>query len=173
MNTITKRLCGVSILGISKAYMVSMWYKLMDKFGPDNIFLIFTDTDSLVFGLKGNTYKEADIFSYIREETEFASLFDLSDVPEVPDEPNGKDNPYWSMKNKKVMGNFKFEVLGIGEIGAVAPKTNSILVVYEGEDGASEQIKTKLTSKGTDTCCIDDDSPKRSKNWRKWKEVYC
>ena len=34
MNTITKPLaCGVSILGISKAYMVSMWYKLVDKFG--------------------------------------------------------------------------------------------------------------------------------------------
>jgi hypothetical protein len=69
MNTITKPLaCGVSILGISKAYMVSMWYKLVDKFSPDNIVLIFTDTESLVFGLKGNTYKEADIFSYIREE---------------------------------------------------------------------------------------------------------
>ena len=68
MNTITKPLdCGVSILAISKAYMVSMWYKLVDKFG-DNIFLIFTDTDSLVFGLKGKTYKKADTFSYIREE---------------------------------------------------------------------------------------------------------
>ena len=68
MNTITKPLaCGVSILGISKAYMISMWYKLVDKFGPDNIFLIFTDTDSLVFGLKGNTYKEAYIFSYIEK----------------------------------------------------------------------------------------------------------
>ena len=63
MNTITKPLaCGVSILGISKAYVVSMWYTLMDKFVSDNIFLIFTDTDSLVFGLKGNTHKEADIF---------------------------------------------------------------------------------------------------------------
>ena len=70
MNIITKPIaCGVSILGISKAYMVSMWYKLIDKFGPYNIFLIFTDTYSLVFGLKGNTYKEAYIFSYIREET--------------------------------------------------------------------------------------------------------
>ena len=66
MNTITKPLaCGVSILGISKAYMISMWYKLVDKFGSDNIFLIFTDTYSLVFGLKGKTYKEAYIFSYI------------------------------------------------------------------------------------------------------------
>ena len=34
MNTITKPVaCGVSILGISKTYMVSMWYKLIDKFG--------------------------------------------------------------------------------------------------------------------------------------------
>jgi hypothetical protein len=63
MNTITKPLaCGVSILGISKAYMVSMWYKLMDKFGPDNIFLIFTDTDSLVFGLKEIHTKKQTFF---------------------------------------------------------------------------------------------------------------
>ena len=72
MNTISIPLaCGVSILGISKSYMVSMWYKLVDKFGPYNIFLIFTDTDSLVFGLKGKTYDEAHIFSYIREEPNF------------------------------------------------------------------------------------------------------
>ena len=62
------------------------------------------------------------------------------------------------MKNKKVMGKFKFEVLGIGEIGAVSSKTNSILTVDENED-----IKNKMTSKGLDSCCIDDDSPKRSK----------
>ena len=114
MNTMTKPLaCGVSILGISKAYMVSMWYKLVDKFSPDNIFLIFTDTDSL--GFEGNTYKEADIFSYIREEPEFAKLFDLDGVPNIDQPQSG--NPYWSLKNKKVMGKFKFEVLGIGEIG--------------------------------------------------------
>ena len=160
MNTITKPIaCGVSILGISKAYMVSMWYKLMDKFGAYNIFLIFIDTDSLVFGLKGNTYKEAYIFSYIREEPEFAQLFDLDGVPEVDKLIPG--NPYWSLKNKKVMGKFKFEVLGIGEIGANAPKSNSILVVDE-EDNTGGALKTKLTLKGIDTCCIAD-TPKRSK----------
>jgi hypothetical protein len=84
-----------------------MWYKLVDKFGPDNIFLIFTDTDSLVFGLKGKTYKEADIFSYIREELEFAQLFDLDGVPVRENAP--KYNPYWSLKNKKVMGKFKLK----------------------------------------------------------------
>ena len=110
--------------------MVSMWYKLVDKFGTDNIFLIFMDTDSCVFGLKGNTYKEADIFSYIREEPEFAQLFDLSDVANVPEKSNS-NNSYWSLKNKKVMGKFKFEVLGIGEIGENAPKSNSTLVVDE------------------------------------------
>ena len=136
-----------------------MWYKLVDKFG-DNIFLIFTNTDSLVFGLNGKTYKEADIFSYIEEETEFAELFDLSDIPKVPEKPEDvpKDNPYWSLKNKKVMGKFKFEVLGIGETGANAPKSNSILVV-----GEKDCLKTKMTLKGIDTCCIDDDAPKRRK----------
>ena len=65
MNTVSIPLaCGAPILGISKSYMGSMWYKLVDKFGPYNIFLIFTETDSLVFGLKGKTDKEAYIFSY-------------------------------------------------------------------------------------------------------------
>ena len=76
-----------------------MWYKLVDKFG-ENIFLIFTDTDSLVFGLNGKTNKEADIFSYIEEEQEFAELFDLDGVPNVTEKSNS-NNPYWSLKTKR------------------------------------------------------------------------
>ena len=41
------------------------------------------------------------------------------------------------------MGKFKFEVLGIGEIGASQPKCNSILVVE-----SDDNIKTKITAKG-------------------------
>ena len=101
--------------------MISMWYKLIDKFGNDRIFLIFTDTNSLIFGLKGNTYKEAYIFSYIREERDFARLFDLTYAPNVP-KKGPDDNLNWSLKNNQVMGKFKFEVLGIGEIAAICPK---------------------------------------------------
>ena len=158
MNTITKPLaCGVSVLGISKSYMISFWYKLLDKFGPDSIHLISTDTDSLIFELSGKNYKEADIFSYIREDPNFAEWFDLSDVPNVRREAPA-DNAYWSLKNKGVMGKFKFEVLGIGEICAICPKMNSILTVDD-----EDHIKTKLTGKGIDNCCIDDDSTMRSK----------
>ena len=46
------------------------------------------------------------------------------------------------MINNKVMGKFKFEVLGIGEIGASQPKSNSILVVDK-----QDNIKTKMTAK--------------------------
>ena len=53
--------CGTAIFGISKAYMVSMWYKLIDKFGAENIHLIFTDTDYLAFELTGKNYKESDL----------------------------------------------------------------------------------------------------------------
>ena len=56
------------------------------------------------------------------------------------------------------MGKFKFEVLGIGDICAICPKMNSILTVDD-----EDHIKTKLTGKGIDNCCIDDDSTKRSK----------
>ena len=50
--------------------MVSMWYKLIDKFGYENLHLIFTDTDSLAFELTVRNYKEADlIYHHIKEDT--------------------------------------------------------------------------------------------------------
>ena len=49
--------CGTAIFGISKDYMVEMWYKLIDKFGYENLHLIFTDTYSLAFELTGINYK--------------------------------------------------------------------------------------------------------------------
>ena len=150
--------CGVAVLGISKAIMGAFWYRLIDKFREDNIQLVYTDTDSLVLILIGNTYKEADILSYIKEEPEFACSFDLDGVPDVPEEAP-EDNPYWSSKrNKKVMMKFKFEKWNIAEIGASQSKTNSIL--YLDKDG---HLKSNITSKGFSGCCIDDDNPKRNK----------
>ena len=149
---------GVSVLGISKAIMGSFWYRLIDKFGEDHIQLVFHDTDSLVIILIGDTYKEADILSYIREEPYFAYFFDLDKVPNVP-EAAPENNPYWSCnKNKKVMMKFKFEKWNIVEIGASQAKTNSIL--YLDKNGL---LKSNITSKGIISCCIDDDSPKRDK----------
>jgi hypothetical protein len=159
-KTLTRPIaCGCAIFGMSKSYIVEMWYKLVDKFGADNLHLIFTDTDSLAFELTGKNYKEADlIYHHIKDDPEFASLFDLRDVPDVPKEGT-VENPYWSMKNESVMGKFKFEVLGIGEIGADKPKSYSILLV-EDKDGA-EILKTKVTAKGIYSCCIDDDDAKK------------
>ena len=144
MKTLTHPVaCGVAVLGISKSIMGSFWYSLIDKFGEDNIQLVFTDTDSLVFILKGNTYKESYILSYIHEEPEFAYRFDLDGVPDVP-EVAPSTNPYWSStKNMKVMMKFKFEKWNIAEIGASQAKTNSIL--YLAKDG---NLKSNMTSKG-------------------------
>ena len=107
--------------------------------------------------LIGDTYKEADILTDIREEPDFACWFDLdgvSDVPEVAPEYN----PYWSCKiNKKVMIKFKFEKWNIAEIGASQSKTNYIL--YLDKDG---HLKSNITSKGITGSCIDD-NPKRDK----------
>ena len=66
------------------------------------------------------------------------------------------------MKNESVMGKFKFEVLGIGEIGADKPKSYSILLVEE-KDGV-EILKTKVTDKGIYSCCIDDMMLRRETN---------
>ena len=120
--------------------------------------MVYTDTDSLVFILIGNTYKEADILSYIYEEPEFASNFDFDGVPDVP-EVAPETNPYWSCKkNKKVMMKFKFEKWNIAEIGASQSKTNSILYLDK-----ECHLKSNITSKGISGCCIEDDSPKRDK----------
>ena len=63
MKTLTRPIaCGATIFGISKAYMVSMWYKLIDKFGDENLHLIFTDTDSLAFELKGKHYTKKQTY---------------------------------------------------------------------------------------------------------------
>ena len=78
--------CGVAVLGISKAIMGSFWYRLIDKFGEDHVQLVYTDTDSLVIILIGDTYNEADILTYIRKEPDFASYFDLDGVPDVPEQ---------------------------------------------------------------------------------------
>ena len=162
-RTLTRPIaCGCSIFGMSKSYIIEMWYKLIDKFGAENIHLIFTDTDSLCFELTGRNYHEADlVYHHIKNDPEFASLFDLRDIPDVPKEAQ-TENPYWSMKNESVMGKFKFEVLGIGEIGADKPKSYSILLVELDKNG-EEIIKTKVTAKGIYSCCIDDDSKKRNK----------
>ena len=151
---------GVAILGISKSIMGSFWYRLIDKFGEDRVKLVYTDTDSLVFILIGNTYKEADILSYIREEPDFACSFDLDKVPDVH-EVAPEDNTYWSSKkNKKVMMKFKFEKPphNIAEIGASQSKTNSILYLDD-----KNKLLSNITSKGISGCCIDDDNPKRDK----------
>ena len=82
-KTLTRPIaCGCAIFGMSKSYIIEMWYKLIDKFGAENIHLIFTDTDSLCFELTGKNYQEADLIYYhIKNDPEFASLFDLRDVP--------------------------------------------------------------------------------------------
>ena len=58
------------------------------------------------------------------------------------------------------MGKFKFEVIGIGQIGACKPKCNSIIVV-EVDGNGEEHLKTKMTVKGMYSCCIDDDAQKQ------------
>jgi hypothetical protein len=105
--------------------------------------------------LIGDTYKEADILTYIREEPYSTCWFDLDGVPDVH-EVAPEYNPYWSCKrNKKVMMKFKVEKWNIAEIGDSQSKTNYIL--YLDKDG---HLKSNITSKGITGCCIDDDNPK-------------
>ena len=74
--------------------------------------------------------------------------------------------PFWN--NKKKIGKFKFEILDIGEIGASAPKSNSILSIDK-----NGKAKTKITAKGVYSCCIDDDNPKHKKELEKLEGGCC
>ena len=105
-----------------------------------------TDTYSLVFEIKGKHTKRQTSSPTFAKIPDFASLFDLRDVPNVP-EVGPPDNEYWSLKNRAVMGKFKFEILGIGEIGDCKPKCYSLLMAETYPETGEEHIKTKMTAK--------------------------
>ncbi|CAH0382338.1 unnamed protein product [Bemisia tabaci] len=82
-----------AILDIAKEHIYHFWYDVLKPRYGEDITLLLTDTDSLLFELRNHDFYE-DMLTYIDE-------FDTSDYP--------KNHPAYSEKNKKVIGKFKEE----------------------------------------------------------------
>lgn len=105
---------GVAVLDLSKLHMWSFWYDYIKPKYGNNVRLCYTDTDSLVYEITSNTDPTLEFVG-----TE-GSMFDTSDYPE--------GHPQRSNDNKKVLGKFKDEAMGvaISEFIGLRPKLYTI-----------------------------------------------
>ena len=85
---------GFTILDFSKLHMYKFHYDVMKEKYDNDIKLLMTDTDSLVYEVKTN-----DIYEDINSMSDY---FDMSEYP--------KESKFYNGKNKKVIGKFKDEV---------------------------------------------------------------
>lgn len=87
---------GAAILELSKIVMYEFHYKMMKPKYGDNINLLFTDTDSLMYEI----FTE-DVYDDMKQ---IINYFDTSNYPQ--------DNPLHPTTLKKVPGKFKDELAG-------------------------------------------------------------
>ena len=117
---------GFTVLEISKQYMYSLHYKLFKDYYKDNIQLIYTDTDSLIYEIQTNKYFD-DLNDY------FAPIMDFSNFD--------KSHHLFSEKNKKLIGYLKSEYgeKNMNEFVGLKSKLYSILY---------DETSNKKTAKG-------------------------
>ncbi len=89
---------GFTILDLAKMHMYDFHYRVMKPYFGDNLSLLYTDTDSLVYEIKGIE----DI--YLESFPKLAKYFDFSNYP--------SSHSLFSCENKKVPGLFKDEFGG-------------------------------------------------------------
>ena len=120
---------GFGILDLSKTLMYEFHYNYIKTKYDDKATLLFTDTDSLCYGIRTD-----DIYRDMQED---ADLFDTSEYP--------PDHFLYSMQNKKVLGKMKDEThsLPIFEFIGLRPKMYSLLF-----NNQKNQIVEKKTEKG-------------------------
>ena len=113
---------GMSILDLSKTIMYDFHYKYIKVKYGDQVKLLFTDTDSLMYEIETE-----DFYKDISEDVK--DSFDTSDYP--TNHPSGIPTGC----NKKVLGMFKDEVSGkcIEEFVGLRPKLYSYKM-YEGKE---------------------------------------
>jgi hypothetical protein len=120
---------GSAILDLSKLHMWSFWYDhIKPKYGG-NVKLLYHDTDSLVYVV---TSEKDPVLEFVGTE---GTMFDTSDYPE--------GHPQQSDDNKKVLGKFKDEAMGvaISDFVGLRPKLYSLCY------GDKEIKKSKGTKK--------------------------
>ena len=104
--------CGLTILDLSKLHMYKFHYDHMKPKYGDNIQLLATDTDSLIYHIKTK-----DLYDDMKQDKH---LYDFGSYP--------ANHPLFDTTNNKVIGKFKDETSGIPiiEFVGLAPKMYSI-----------------------------------------------
>ena len=130
---------GAVILETSKLHMYQFWYDYLKVKYNDKIKLIYTNTDSFVIEVETD-----DIYKDMYED---GHLYDFSNYP--------KNNPNYSLNNKKIYGIFKDDLNGkiITEFTADKPKMYSceyidkyLEMLNNCEQNEYELIKSKMHS---------------------------
>ena len=123
---------GFCILELSKLLMYQFYYNYVLK-TFDNVRLLFTDTDSLVYGIKGvNVYDQCFKDNH---------LFDFSEY--------SKDSVYYDDSNKKVLGKMKDElgVVKTDEFVGLKSKMYSLIGFDGKEVNKAKGVNLKLRHK--------------------------
>lgn len=116
---------GFSILELSKVHMMNFHYNFIyEKYG-NKAKLLFSDTDSLTYHIETHDLYQ-DMFDN-------KDLFDFSDYK--------KNSPFYDETNKKVIGKFKDESLGIPIKEFVGLRAKCYSVLHDND-------KQKNTAKG-------------------------
>ena len=120
---------GFSVLELSKLLMYDWHYNYFVK--KFNCNLLFTDTDSLVYEIKGVD----DICEKIYEDKD---LFDFSDY--------SKESEFYDNKNKRVIGKMKDEMGGkiVSELMGLKSKMYSLIKVDDEEKIRKNGVNKKL-----------------------------
>ena len=124
---------GMSILDLSKTFMFAFHYdKIKQRYG-DNVKLLMTDTDSLVYYIETE-----DIYEDMLQDQD---AYDTSEYP-----PSHK---LFNIKNKRVLGKMKDEYKGnlIKEFVGLRPKMYSILEANAKEKKTAKGIAKRTSAK--------------------------
>lgn len=143
---------GFVILELSKLLMYSHHYDVMlPRYGPENLRLLFTDTDSLCYHIK-----TPDVY---RDMLEMRDLFDLSEMPAA----------FNDSTNKKVIGKFKDETSGCPIIEFVGLRSKMYSIqVYTGQSVVDKKrakgikknvVKRDITHDHYRRCVLEQSDP--------------
>ena len=122
---------GMCILDLSKTIMYDFHYNHIKSVYGDKAKLLFTDTDSLTYEIETK-----DVYQDFWNHKE---KFDNSDYPE--------NSPYFDKTNKKVIGKFKDEAVGVPIVEFVGLRSKMYSYIKENQQGGK-------TAKGIKKCII-------------------
>ena len=146
---------GQNILDDSKVTMFNFHYNFMlKKIEENNLNLMMTDTDSLLYHIKND-----DIYEMMNENRE---LFDLSNYP--------KNNKLYDNTNNKVYGKFKDESSGVPIKSVICLRPKLYNINYENKKskntckGVKQYISKYLNKEDYNNCLIKHENKNINKS---------